>query len=94
LKCWGANDLHQLGADTSDTCNGIDCSSTPIDTDFAAGVQDLALGGSHTCVITAAGAAECVGNNERGQVGSGIVGPDDCFAGRTIPCATAPPVQG
>jgi alpha-tubulin suppressor-like RCC1 family protein len=71
MKCWGANDLGQLGATSTGDC-GIECSTKPIDvTGLTSGVQDISVGHGHTCAITDAGAAMCWGWNSRGQLGDG-----------------------
>ncbi|MEX1254352.1 MAG: flexitail domain-containing putative surface protein [Dehalococcoidia bacterium] len=71
-KCWGRNDLGQLGATSSDTCQALACSTTPIDvTGLSTGVQALALGDSHTCALISGGTVKCWGSNNAGQLGDG-----------------------
>lgn len=73
VRCWGENDRGQLGVDPVATAS----SPVPVAvTGLASGAVDLALGGSHSCAITTAGAARCWGANASGQLGRGSVGSD------------------
>jgi alpha-tubulin suppressor-like RCC1 family protein len=95
VKCWGQSGWGQLGAAGGDTCDGEECAKAPIDTPFTAGVQDLAAGNLHTCVITDQGAAKCFGRDGQGELGNGTPGPDSCHVGLTLPCSKTPAqVQG
>jgi alpha-tubulin suppressor-like RCC1 family protein len=76
VKCWGLNSDGQLGAATDGgVCGALDsdfCHFTPVDVvAFPAGVQTLALGGGHTCVLTTMGTVKCWGGNGAGQLGDG-----------------------
>jgi alpha-tubulin suppressor-like RCC1 family protein len=65
VKCWGSNDLGQLGDGTQTS------SVTPVDT---AGLTDavvLSAAYAHTCAVTSAGAAKCWGYNLHGEIGNG-----------------------
>jgi alpha-tubulin suppressor-like RCC1 family protein len=69
--CWGGNWFGSLG-DGTDTASGSgDARATPAavltDRRFTA----LALGGSHSCGLTADGQAWCWGDRARGQMGNG-----------------------
>lgn len=95
VKCWGLSGWGQLGDEGTDTCEGEECAPTPIDTAFTSGVQDIAAGGLHTCVIDDQGAAKCFGRDGRGELGNGTPGPDSCHVGLTVPCSKSPAqVQG
>lgn len=65
--CWGENASGQLGSGT--TTSKFAAAAT------TGGLQFTALasggGGNHSCALTAAGAAYCMGENEDGQLGDG-----------------------
>ena len=75
VYCWGKNDSGQLGRGST---SGI--KSTPQQVKgvggngFLSGVVELALGFTHTCARTSAGAVYCWGKNSSGQLGIGIEG--------------------
>ena len=65
VKCWGNNQYGQLGDDTSIT------RITPVPVyGLSAGVKAIAVGGFHTCAMTATQVL-CWGNNTYGQLGNG-----------------------
>src|SRR5207244_2374310 len=72
--CWGLNDHGQLGDGTSSNQDSVAelVRGGLTFTQVTAG-GDQALGGSHSCGITAAGAAYCWGSNKLGQLGDGTI---------------------
>ncbi|HTP26308.1 MAG TPA: hypothetical protein VMK12_11695, partial [Anaeromyxobacteraceae bacterium] len=68
-RCWGNDELGQLGSAATQTCNGIPCSSVPVAVGgLSSGVTAIAVGREHTCVI-ANGGAQCFGANLFGELG-------------------------
>lgn len=64
LKCWGWNELGQLGD------NSIIDRSTPVDVvGLTSGIAAVSAGVAHSCAVTTSGGAKCWGNNYYGQLG-------------------------
>jgi alpha-tubulin suppressor-like RCC1 family protein len=68
VKCWGLNNLGQLGDGTA--------SDRRVPTDvlgLTSGVSGVGAGGYHSCAVTESGGLKCWGNNGDGQLGRGVV---------------------
>jgi alpha-tubulin suppressor-like RCC1 family protein len=66
VKCWGRNSSGQLGDGTAHE------RLAPVDVaGLDAGARAVAVGGSHSCALTAAGGVACWGGNDHGQLGDG-----------------------
>ncbi|MBC7710727.1 MAG: Ig-like domain repeat protein [Rhizobacter sp.] len=67
LRCWGYGASGKLG-------NGVESNATLTPqavVGLAAGVTDVAVGGSHVCAMTQGGSVRCWGSNSNGQLGLG-----------------------
>jgi alpha-tubulin suppressor-like RCC1 family protein len=64
--CWGENSHGELGNGTNNH------SSTPVAVpDLSGGFAAIAAGKGHACALSSAGAVQCWGDNEFGQLGNG-----------------------
>ena len=66
MQCWGDNAKGQLGDGSS-----IPVSTLSVEVSRLSGVKSVTAAASHTCALTDAGAVECWGENEKGQLGDG-----------------------
>ncbi|MCX7174064.1 MAG: RCC1 repeat-containing protein, partial [Proteobacteria bacterium] len=66
VKCWGYNDMSQVGDGTTTTRNA------PVDVQgLGGGVTELAVGSQHVCARMTDGGVKCWGANGYGQLGDG-----------------------
>ena len=70
IKCWGDNQLGQLGLGHNSNVYSIK-DVEPIDLGSEVRVKQLALGGRFTCALLESGDAKCWGSNDRGELGQG-----------------------
>ena len=69
-QCWGENGVGQLGD------NSTTSSLVPVDVvGLSSGVLAISAGSNYACAATVAGALECWGGNEEGQLGNGSTIP-------------------
>ncbi|MFY8159445.1 MAG: RCC1 domain-containing protein, partial [Ilumatobacteraceae bacterium] len=73
VKCWGLNTSGQVGNSGAGSYP-----STPVDvTGLTSGVSSVALGDTHSCVVTSGGGVKCWGSNSSGQLGDGTTTRQD-----------------
>jgi alpha-tubulin suppressor-like RCC1 family protein len=65
--CWGWNFFTQLGAGTRNP----EVVPSPLSVNTTERFEQMALGSSHSCGLTAAGSAYCWGSNDYGELGDG-----------------------
>ena len=71
VRCWGSNATRGLGD------GGAAARNVPgLVSGLSSGVAALGVGVNHACVIDAAGAVLCWGDNAFGQLGNGAAGPE------------------
>ncbi len=68
VRCWGRNDLRQVG----DGTNVFERLTATAVTGLT-GVVEIAAGSHHNCARLTSGAVRCWGNNEFGQIGDGTL---------------------
>jgi alpha-tubulin suppressor-like RCC1 family protein len=67
VKCWGQNDIGQVGDGSSGT-NRL----TPVAvSDLSSGVTQITAANQHTCALLSTGGVKCWGTNYYGQIGDG-----------------------
>ena len=66
VKCWGWNELGQLGDGQSGTIN-----ETPVVVKNIADARAISMGGEHACAVLSGGQVKCWGENLHGQLGDG-----------------------
>ena len=68
VKCWGKNDVGQLGLGNTKTDASYD---TPQAVSLGSTAKVIAAGGSHTCATLNNDSVKCWGKNDGGQLGLG-----------------------
>ncbi|RYZ50131.1 MAG: RCC1 repeat-containing protein, partial [Proteobacteria bacterium] len=68
VKCWGRNNVGQLGDTTTTT------RTAAVAVSGLTGVTSLAVGYDHACAVQADQKARCWGFNDKGQIGDGTTG--------------------
>ena len=88
--CWGFNQSGQIGAPTSGACTlplnrraTVPCALAPVAVSGGLTFTAVSVGYSHTCGLTASGAAYCWGDNSTGELGDGTT------TNRSVPVAVA-----
>src|SRR2546426_927975 len=73
VRCWGQNDLGQLGNGTSDPVpnNPSTFNPTPVTVSGITTAVAISAGGWHTCALLQDGTVRCWGDNTYGQMGNG-----------------------
>lgn len=67
VRCWGANNVGQLGNGSKTT----EPTRVPVLVDSLTSAVAVSAGGSHTCALLAGGTVRCWGEGGRGQLGNG-----------------------
>lgn len=71
VRCWGHGGVGQLGRDSIENVGDDELVASIGDVPLGLDVVQIAMGGTHTCVLTKAGAVRCWGLNAEGQLGRG-----------------------
>jgi alpha-tubulin suppressor-like RCC1 family protein len=69
--CWGSNSQAELGAPTTQTCDGSPCSRAPVLVSGNLLFASIAVGEGFSCGLTTTGSLYCWGANDNGQMGNG-----------------------
>ena len=71
VRCWGGNDLGQLGLGNNDALGDNEAITTAPTVPLGAPATAVSAGGHHTCALLVGGAVRCWGDNSEGQLGLG-----------------------
>ena len=72
LRCWGTNDLGQLGRGDNDSPTAAELHDAPaVDVGTGRTVSAVSAGFNHTCALLDDGTVKCWGSNFQGQLGRG-----------------------
>lgn len=78
VKCWGRNELGQLGIGTNSDLfgsnpNPLDTCANELCEEPLSNIVDVSTGDSHTCALTEDATVKCWGLNDHGQLGGGTL---------------------
>jgi alpha-tubulin suppressor-like RCC1 family protein len=71
VRCWGRNQYGQLGYSHTQTIGDDEYLYNVNDVQAGGFVQDITVGGNHTCALLTTGKVRCWGYNDHGQLGHG-----------------------
>ncbi len=78
VRCWGKNNLGQLGDGTTSQ------RTTPVTVSGISDAIQVTTGADHTCALLAGGGVKCWGDNTFGQVGNGTGGATNALSPVTV----------
>ena len=82
VRCWGRDDLGQLGAPAGAPCANVACAKSPTVVPNVAGAIAISVGARHACAVTKTGDVWCWGDASSAQTGAlGGVTPPSKVAG-------------
>jgi alpha-tubulin suppressor-like RCC1 family protein len=67
VRCWGENQLYQLGNENSKI------ETMPVQVQGIPSIKEISSGANHTCALTESGFVYCWGDNKFGQLGMGTM---------------------
>jgi alpha-tubulin suppressor-like RCC1 family protein len=71
VRCWGESDVGQLGYGNTNNIGDDETPASAGDVDVGGDVQQIAVGGAHTCALLTSGEVRCWGFGISGQLGYG-----------------------
>jgi cysteine-rich repeat protein len=73
IRCWGLNNLGQLGYGDTNDIGDDELPSSASDIVLGGFAVDMSVGGAHTCALLDTGNIRCWGSNSLGQLGYGNI---------------------